>query len=228
VDWGAGNEPRQGTDSIWYCMVTRAPSSSYVANPSTRNQAAIEIANLLAENVARGCFTLVGFDFPYGYPSPFATKLGFELDQGPRWEQVWDLLRRLIKDDEKNRSNRFLIASGLNRQLSGMSYPFWGCPKGFTSATLSPKKFRGKPETTFPEKRLTEKRAKKTQPVWKLFGAGSVGSQSLVGIPYLSRLRCDIRLARVSQVWPFETGLQRPARAGRGIGSFSTPRSIPG
>lgn len=42
------------------------------------------------------------------------------------------------------------------------------------------------------------------QSVWKLLGAGSVGSRTLTGIPVLHRLRQDPRLAAVSKVWPFE------------------------
>ena len=44
------------------------------------------------------------------------------------------------------------------------------------------------------------------QPVWKLLGSGSVGGQTLLGIPALCRLRADPALAAVSRVWPFETG----------------------
>ena len=51
------------------------------------------------------------------------------------------------------------------------------------------------------------------QPIWKLYGNGSVGSQALVGIPHLTALRNDPVLAPVSSVWPFETGLRRlPSR----------------
>ena len=45
------------------------------------------------------------------------------------------------------------------------------------------------------------------QPIWKLYGNGSVGSQALLGIPYLTALRNDPVLASVSRGWPFETGL---------------------
>jgi len=44
------------------------------------------------------------------------------------------------------------------------------------------------------------------QESWKLLGAGSVGSQALVGIPCVTRLRDHPGLARFSRVWPFETG----------------------
>jgi len=47
------------------------------------------------------------------------------------------------------------------------------------------------------------------QPIWKLYGNGSVGSQALVGIPHVAALRNHPGLATVSRVWPFETGLVR-------------------
>lgn len=46
--------------------------------------------------------------------------------------------------------------------------------------------------------------------MWKLFGAGSVGSQALVGIPRVASLRNDEELADVSSIWPFETGWKIP------------------
>ena len=42
--------------------------------------------------------------------------------------------------------------------------------------------------------------------VWQLYGAGSVGSQALMGIPRIHALRSDAALEKVSTVWPFETG----------------------
>ena len=45
-------------------------------------------------------------------------------------------------------------------------------------------------------------------PAWQLHGAGSVGSQSLVGIAGLERLRWNLG-ARMS-IWPFTTGLRPP------------------
>ena len=44
------------------------------------------------------------------------------------------------------------------------------------------------------------------QPVWKLYGNGSVGSQVLVGIPVVTSLRDDALISSFSRVWPFETG----------------------
>ena len=48
---------------------------------------------------------------------------------------------------------------------------------------------------------------------WQLLGAGSVGSQALVGIPVLERLRRELG----AQVWPFTTGLVRPTVDAGGV-----------
>ncbi|MGD9260867.1 MAG: hypothetical protein PVG44_10530, partial [Desulfobacterales bacterium] len=53
--------------------------------------------------------------------------------------------------------------------------------------------------------RITESRLRQVQETWKLFGAGSVGGQTLVGIPYLHQLRRHVDFADRSAVWPFET-----------------------
>jgi hypothetical protein len=53
--------------------------------------------------------------------------------------------------------------------------------------------------------RLTDLRARSDSP-FRLFGAASVGSQSLTGIARLYKLRNDPRLTAASVVWPFETG----------------------
>jgi len=55
----------------------------------------------------------------------------------------------------------------------------------------------------------------KWQEVWKLFTAGSVGSQALLGIPRVAALRDHPSLAPVSTVWPFETGFCPAPGAGR-------------
>jgi hypothetical protein len=46
--------------------------------------------------------------------------------------------------------------------------------------------------------------------VWQLFGNGVVGSQAMLGIPILHRLRNERQLRSCSKVWPFETGWECP------------------
>jgi precorrin-8X/cobalt-precorrin-8 methylmutase len=205
VDWSASSRPAQGLDSVWYCLLTRTNDRLAIAsleNPATRSQARAEVKVILREMVRRSQSVLVGFDFPYGYPSGFAAALGLE---GPSpWLATWREITSVILDGDDNRNNRFTVAAGLNSRVSGGRYPFWGCPRSCECSTMSSTKGGTGP---LAEKRITD--VGNMQPIWKLFGNGSVGSQALLGIPTVSALRNDSVLAPVSSVWPFETGLRR-------------------
>ena len=67
VDWSASSVPKRGKDSIWLCLKGEPPE-----NPSTRHEAMQRVREQLGQLVAEGRRVLVGFDFPYGYPSGFA------------------------------------------------------------------------------------------------------------------------------------------------------------
>src|SRR5712692_6016490 len=212
VDWSASSRPVTGGDSVWYCLVIRTGDNlSVVAleNPATRRRAVAEINDILRGLARREQMALVGFDFPYGYPAGSAAALG--LTDTPAWLGVWREIASRIVDRDDNSNNRFEVAGDLNHRISGGCYPFWGCPQGRESATMSCTK--GRPGH-LAEKRLTD--IGNMQPIWKLYGIGSVGSQALLGIPHLTALRNDEVLSPVSRVWPFETGLgalpSRPKR----------------
>ena len=143
---------------------------------------------------------LVGFDFAFGLPSGFASALG--LNDEPAWLAVWREITKRIVDRGDNTNNRFEVAADFNRRISGGGYPFWGCPVNTACSTL----FSTKQAGGLAEKRHTD--VGNMQPVWKLYGNGSVGSQGLLGIPHVFALRHDPELAPVSVVWPFETGLR--------------------
>jgi hypothetical protein len=152
----------------------------------------------------------LGFDFAYGYPTGFAAALGLKRNTPP-WRQVWDELSHLVVDDVDNHNNRFEVAANLNGQCGGLPPgPLWGCPVGGERPTLratSP----GYPYVTqsghaLERLRWVDRRERGVQPGWKLYGAGSVGGQCLVGIPAVCRLRDDADLYSISKVWPFETG----------------------
>ncbi|MDA1100503.1 MAG: cobalamin biosynthesis protein CbiG [Proteobacteria bacterium] len=209
VDWSANATPKRGADSIWYCLMQRSGrglSRSHLANPSTRRQAAGEIAGILKDLTAAGRRVLAGFDFPNGYPGGFARAAGFA---GPPWRAVWDGLDALIQDDADNANNRFDVATALNERISGGPFPFWGCPSHRQNPALSARKTRPYNDE-IPERRHCEAWLPRSQPCWKLYTTGSVGSQSLVGIPVLKALRDDPDLALKTLVWPFETGLAPP------------------
>lgn len=123
VDWSASSRPTTGSDSIWYCLITRTGTSLHVValeNPSTRVAAMAEIRNLLCGLARQERTVLVGFDFPFGYPAGFADALRLEGDRP--WDRVWSELVRSIVDRADNSNNRFEVAGELNRRLSGACY----------------------------------------------------------------------------------------------------------
>lgn len=209
VDWCASARRKTGEDSVWYYLLTRRSGGATdftCRNPATRIKAIGEIGKILADCFEQRVPTLVGFDFPYGFPSGLAGVLG--LSEKPAWRAVWDAIISRIEDHEDNSNNRFEIAAQFNREVSGGPFPFWGCPPKRQSTTL--KSYKVQPFSTgnLPEYRLTDCRAKGAQSVWKLLGRGAVGSQALLGIPYLAKLRAAPGFGAVSRVWPFETRLQ--------------------
>jgi len=209
VDWSANATPKRGADSIWYCLIQRHGHGlrrGHLCNPATRHQARDEIADILKNLTADGQRVLAGFDFPNGYPAGFARAAGFA---GPPWRAVWDGLDALIQDGANNVNNRFAVAAALNERISGGPFPFWGCPSHRQNAVLSARKTHAYDEK-MRERRHCEAWLPRSQPCWKLYTTGSVGSQSLVGIPVLKALRDDPELAPKTLVWPFETGLAPP------------------
>lgn len=203
VDWSAAAKPTTGADSIWIGALRRDVRLQLrfeSQNPPTRKAALDALTALLAEFDKRGDRTLVGFDFPLGFPRGTAAALKLE---GEPWAAMHAFLGKEIKDKPDNSNNRFQVASMMNRLISGGPFPFWGCPPRDALTTLQPKKGRAHGEGDVPEHRHAEAAAKGASPVWKLYTAGSVGSQALMGIPIARKLR-DARPD--ARIWPFETG----------------------
>ena len=201
VDWSARNDlsaRKPSPNSIWFCF--KHPGGEIVENPRTRVAAYKRIRNLLLQHSEQRI--LVCMDFPYGYPAGLTQRLGVS-----NWSGIWHEWHSRISDDDNNSNNRFRVAADLNRLISGTAGPFWGChPPSVSNDFLT----TGKTSLAgLPEYRLCE--PKKAKSAWQLFGAGCVGSQSLMGIPYLYKLRFDEQLEIDSCVWPFETGMNSPA-----------------
>jgi hypothetical protein len=222
VDWSANSEPTRiepKKDTIWLGELVRGspPTERY---HRTRTACVDDLSARLRALAVEGLRVLVGFDFAYGYPRGLADALGLPLGPAP-WARTWHLLASRIKDDAKNKNNRWHVASDLNKTLMPASHPvgpFWNCPANAATATLRSSMqagnlafpFQTRAGGSLEEWRHAEKRARKTnssvQSTWKLFTSGSVGSQALVGIPRVAKLRYDAVLAPFSKVWPFETG----------------------
>lgn len=213
VDWSAASKkgPAKPTkDSVWVGELV--PSNGHKAETyhRTRKSGIDQVTSVLMNFFKNNWRALVGFDFPYGYPAGFASSLA--LPKGSQdWFAVWAELAGRVKDSDDNVNNRFEAASEMNFIIgNGQPGPFWGCPQSITFQNLRPTSpgfpYETDGGTRLSQLRIVETRLSGVQETWKLFGAGSVGSQALVGIPYVYGLRRHQDLARVSRVWPFETG----------------------
>jgi precorrin-8X/cobalt-precorrin-8 methylmutase len=211
VDWSAVSRRKTGAGSVW---IAAGNASRVVAeNPSTRAAARAVVQELLVAAAGASRRVLVGFDFPYGFARGLGRALDLPSGRAWAWFRVWEELVRSIEDDDANRNNRFVVASRLNERLGPEPGPFWMRPHGAGTPALAltrPVFPYETPTVSLPEFRATElalkRRGRQPQSPWKLSGAGSVGSQALLGIPVVHALRFDPELASVSRVWPFETG----------------------
>ena len=213
VDWSAVNSVQPAhpiANAVWVGELDTHSKNQCETYFRTRNAAFKHVLNALLSQVKDGKRVLAGFDFPYGYPTGFSKALA--LPSGLQsWWAVWAELAFMIHDNAKNENNRFEVASELNAIVGKLkSGPLWGCPVGTVIQDLQPRS-PGYPFFTndggaLERLRIVEGRLSGVQETWKLYGAGSVGSQALVGIPYVYKLRRNPDLAHDSRVWPFETG----------------------
>ena len=216
VDWSASNSPtnRPKSDAIWWVALRRCDGvyTKEVHFESTRHCATKHLRTLLLSEAQEDRRVLVGFDFAFGYPRGFLTKLREKFGgQGPNEAtalSLWEWLFDRVSDDERNANDRFKFAARINRKITGRAGggPFWGRPSNDKSGLSD-----GAPDCRHdPERRHAESEASAAKTLWQLHYAGSVGSQSLVGMRRLHELRNDPELGRHIVVWPFETGLCRP------------------
>jgi hypothetical protein len=205
VDWSAASKPTTGADSVWIGVLKRDVRfrlAFEAHNPATRKEAEALLVSILDDRAKQRERTLVGVDFNLGLPRGLAAAL--KLPGEAPWRAVWNQIDRMVKDKADNTNNRFGVASEINRRLTGGPFPFWGCPPRDTLTTLQPKRQRPHGPGDIPEFRHTEIAAKGAKSVWQLFYNGSVGGQTILGIPVVRRL-AEARGERL-KVWPFETG----------------------
>jgi molybdopterin-guanine dinucleotide biosynthesis protein B len=192
VDWSgrASRSPaRESRDAIWIGLC----EADHEQQIYLRSRA--EARAMLAERLRDGGRQLVGFDFPMGYPAGLARRLTGT--DSARALHGW--LADRITDAPDNANNRFDVAEAINRRLGGPG-PFWGRPQARHHPCLPALKTVDYPALGLAEKRRAEVENPPAKPVWQLMGAGSVGSQALLGIPVVHRLA----LATGAAVWPFE------------------------
>ena len=204
VDWSAraSLSPTKPTaDAIFVCERDNSNATS-VSYCRSRSDAMDLLFATIDRRLTAGQRLLIGFDFAFGYPSGFAQILTGSAS-GPA---VWSWLDGEIEDGPDNHNNRFQVAAKMNRIFPGTG-PFWGRPRSLDLPSL-PERGRDCDALSIPQKRQCEVRVPSAQSPWKLYTTGSVGSQSLMGIPKVHQIQR--RFGAACQVWPFDTGFAVP------------------
>ena len=194
VDWSGGNDrgPTPCKDAIW-AGVTRGGVPDDPVYLRNRQVAEDWLRSLFEAELAAGRRVLAGFDFPFGYPKGFCRAL----TGGDDPLALWDWFEARVEDALKA-NNRFDLAGEINRCIGQGAGPFWANGLKRDIAGL-PRRKEGY-ANPFADRRAAEVQAKGAFTCWQLAGAGAVGSQVIMGLPVLSRLRRDFPVS----VWPFE------------------------
>ncbi|WP_172327362.1 gephyrin-like molybdotransferase Glp [Mangrovicoccus sp. HB161399] len=198
IDWSGASSPspaKPSKDAIW--IGTARDGTVGASYHRTRHDATEALAALFEAEIAAGRRVLAGFDFPFAYPAGFARAVCGTEDP----LALWTAMAARIEDGPDNANNRWQAAAELNGLFPGIG-PFWGCPASVDDPRL-PAKGTARQGHGQAERRGCEQRLKSTQPCWKLYTTGSVGSQALLGIARLQALRQ--RFGSDLAVRPFET-----------------------
>ncbi|WP_429923587.1 hypothetical protein [Agrobacterium vitis] len=204
VDWSGAAKPVTGKNSIWACLVDCGEAGAeivWLENFPTRSAFMARFEAVVSDALAAGKRLLAGFDFAFGYPTGTAARVTGE----PTWQGLWRAIAREIEDGPDNANNRFALAARWNRDYFAREPRFWGRPQTLDLDGLPATKPAAPTSAPF-TMRLSERYARGAKSVWQLAYAGSVGSQSLLGIARLSRFLDGHPNRDKIAVWPFETG----------------------
>ena len=195
VDWSAGKRApaRPSKDAIWIGVVRQGAEHDPVYCRS-RIEAEAWLSSFIKAEADAGRRALIGFDFPFGYPRGFVGQVTGADDP----LVFWDWLESRITDTEAGENNRFDVASEINRLFDGPG-PFWGKPTEDAWPDV-PYRKSGISYDICAERRACDLAAKASSSCFQLFFNPTVGSQALMGLPMLARLRRHAGVA----VWPFQ------------------------
>ena len=196
VDWSSASSPSSrspSADSIWIGISGHTHESTHYCR--TRAEAEAFLSTLFDAETKAGRRVLAGFDFAFGYPEGFASRLTGHASA----HALWNWLEENLTEGPENANDRFSLADRVNARLGGKG-PFWG--NGLkTDFPHLPRKMHVDLEAlNLNRRRRVENGVRSAQEVWKLSGAGSVGGQVLVGLPMIARLA----RRQGCSVWPFD------------------------
>lgn len=212
VDWSAATKPVTGPNSIWVGILAKDARLKFqfrAINPDTRLKARTFIHDMVGKLVKRGDKVLLGFDFSFGFPMGTGDAMGFGDDVAP-WQSMFEYLSGKVREREDNSNSRFAIAAGMNYAMSKGAFPFWGAPVRDQVSTLDGKRpsfdsARPVDEFRLAERFLKERGLGQPKSCWQLAYAGSVGSQTLLGIPHIAWLAAQVPGAKI---WPYDLPLE--------------------
>ena len=208
VDWSARSAPspmRPSKDAIYLCVSRlNEGGSKHPEYFRTRHEAMARVYGLLDKEMISGRRSFIGFDFNFGYPSGFAKELTGCADA----MSVWEWMSERCEDGPDNKNNRFEVAAEINAQFPGIG-PFWGAPNSIYLKGL-PHKGSLRYGHGMAEWRQSDFASKTAQSAWKLYTNGAVGSQAILGISHLHKLKHWLGVR--GAVFPFETDSYSPSR----------------
>ncbi len=198
VDWSAANRPTTGANSIWVAELIGGKKN--IENFSTREETYDYLIDIISKTKEKQRL-LIGLDFAFGYPADAYDKFNCENKnvKNKNWKYLWTLISAQITDNHRNKNNRFEVAGKLNTHFKGGN-PFWGhnVAHNFNNLVNNP------PPENYGIVLPREKRCIDTltngKSVWNIYNPGSVGSQTLMGIPTLQKLKERGDCC----VWPFQ------------------------
>lgn len=196
ADWSAANLPTSAvnrSNAIWLGCHDAEGGAEW--HHRTRASAEDQLSTLI-DNAA-GQRLLIGFDFAMAYPAGFAARVTGEAS--PR--ALWRWLADRVEDGPDNRNNRFAVAQEINALFAEGHGPFWSHPTDQDWPGLPPRRSGIDYDTLgLAEFRMAEAITPGAKSPWMLFNPGSVGSQTLLGLPMIHRLSSRPGIA----VWPFD------------------------
>ena len=198
ADWSAANMPTSPTNranAVWLGCHDAEGGAEW--HHRTRATAEAQLAALIDTARAAGQRLLIGFDFAFAFPAGFARRLTGQDDA----RALWHWLDQAINDAPDNTNNRFSVAARINAAFPEGDGPFWSHPSNQHWPGLPAKKAGiDYAALGIAEQRVAEGAAKGAKSPFMLFNPGSVGSQSLLGLPMIHRLASGPEVA----VWPFD------------------------
>ena len=205
VDFSGSKDAGRQKSSIAVAEAHRGTTPETIKDRFSRFEVVLFVLQRLLHHNSKGKRVLCGFDFSYSFPKGFWHTL---TGQPEIWSNMTSCLVNGIANlppiTEKPEPNAREWAGLANKKLAyGLGTgkgPFWG--PGSTQSTDPKFPFS---KVDFNEYRLTEKRGSGLKSIFKIGGNGTVGLQSLCGIPYLFQIQTTCVQQKVPlHCWPFD------------------------